>query len=74
MPNMEFDGRHHIFDEMSFGISYATNITPDPETGIGKWTDAPDHRRHPREASAPMASIIGPPPCRSSFYREPVRR
>src|SRR6185437_325476 len=22
-----------------FGTIYATNITPDPETGIGKWTD-----------------------------------
>ena len=23
-----------------FGIYYSPNITPDPETGIGKWTDA----------------------------------
>src|SRR5262245_5481246 len=22
-----------------FGVAYAPNITPDPETGIGKWTD-----------------------------------
>jgi hypothetical protein len=25
--------------EGPFGTVYATNITPDPETGIGKWTD-----------------------------------
>src|SRR4030095_8332937 len=25
--------------EGPFGTVYSTNITPDPETGIGKWTD-----------------------------------
>src|SRR6187397_1382023 len=28
-----------VFDEEPFK-AYAPNITPDPETGIGKWTDA----------------------------------
>ena len=26
--------------ETPFGTFYSPNITPDPETGIGKWTDA----------------------------------
>jgi mono/diheme cytochrome c family protein len=26
--------------EGPFGVSYSTNLTPDPETGIGRWTDA----------------------------------
>src|SRR5262245_60889983 len=24
----------------SFGVMYSTNITPDPETGIGTWSEA----------------------------------
>ena len=28
-----------VFDEKPFK-AYASNITPDPETGIGKWTEA----------------------------------
>jgi hypothetical protein len=28
-----------LFDEPPFK-AYAANITPDPDTGIGKWTDA----------------------------------
>src|SRR5215469_10042741 len=27
-----------------FGIFYGPNITPDPETGIGKWSQADFHR------------------------------
>src|SRR3989475_10278624 len=26
--------------ELLFGVVYSRNITPDPETGIGRWTDA----------------------------------
>jgi mono/diheme cytochrome c family protein len=26
--------------EGPFGVSYSTNLTPDPETGIGRWSDA----------------------------------
>ena len=26
--------------DLSFGVVYTPNITPDAETGIGKWTDA----------------------------------
>ena len=38
MPGMELAGGTKF--QEGFGISYASNITPDPETGIGKWTDA----------------------------------
>ena len=40
--------------------SYATNITPDRETGIGKWTDAQIVTAI-REGKRPDGSIIGPP-------------
>jgi mono/diheme cytochrome c family protein len=35
-----------------FGVFYSTNITPDPETGIGRWSDA-DFVRAMREGLAP---------------------
>lgn len=47
------------FDE-PFGVAYAPNITPDPETGIGKWTDA-QLITAIREGKRPDGSIIGPP-------------
>lgn len=40
--------------------SYAPNITPDPETGIGKWTDI-QIIKSIREGKRPDGSIIGPP-------------
>lgn len=40
--------------------SWATNITPDAETGIGKWTDAQIIIAI-REGKRPDGSIIGPP-------------
>jgi len=58
MPGMELAGGTK-FDE-NFGISYAPNITPDPETGIGKWTDAQIIAAI-REGKRPDGSIIGPP-------------
>src|SRR5262249_37510991 len=47
------------FDE-PFGVAYAPNITPDPETGIGKWTDA-QIMTAIREGKRPDGSLIGPP-------------
>jgi mono/diheme cytochrome c family protein len=40
--------------------SYAPNITPDMETGIGKWTDA-QLITSIREGKRPDGSLIGPP-------------
>ena len=48
-----------VFDEPVFKV-YAPNITPDPETGIGKWTDA-QLAKAIREGVRPDGSIIGPP-------------
>jgi mono/diheme cytochrome c family protein len=47
------------FDEKPF-TAYAPNITPDPETGIGKWTDAQIIAAI-REGKRPDGSTIGPP-------------
>jgi mono/diheme cytochrome c family protein len=56
-----------LFDEPPFK-AYASNITPDPETGIGKWTDA-QLARAIREGVRPDKSIIGPP-MPVEFYRQ----
>jgi cytochrome c553/mono/diheme cytochrome c family protein len=48
-----------VFDEEPFK-AYASNITPDPETGIGKWTEAQIVRAI-REGIRPDGSLIGPP-------------
>jgi len=48
-----------VFDEKEFK-AYAANITPDPETGIGKWTEA-QLVRAIREGIRPNGSLIGPP-------------
>ncbi|MBL8337896.1 MAG: c-type cytochrome [Rhodoferax sp.] len=55
-----------LFDEPPFK-AYASNITPDPETGIGKWTDA-QLARAIREGVRPDKSLIGPP-MPIEFYR-----
>ncbi len=47
------------FDTPAFK-AYAPNITPDPDTGIGKWTDA-QLGKAIREGVRPDGSIIGPP-------------
>lgn len=54
------------FDEPPFK-AYAANITPDPDTGIGKWTDA-ELAKAIREGVRPDKSIIGPP-MPIEFYR-----
>jgi mono/diheme cytochrome c family protein len=43
-----------------FGTAYAPNITPDPETGIGKWTDR-QLITAIREGTRPDGTVIGPP-------------
>ncbi len=55
-----------VFDEPPFK-AYASNITPDPETGIGKWTDA-QLAKAIREGIRPDKSVIGPP-MPMAFYR-----
>jgi len=55
-----------LFDEEPFR-AYARNITPDPETGIGKWSDAQIIRAF-REGIRPDGTVIGPP-MPIAFYR-----
>jgi mono/diheme cytochrome c family protein len=55
-----------VFDEEPFK-AYAPNITPDPETGIGKWTEA-QLAKAIREGIRPDGSVIGPP-MPMMFYR-----
>ncbi len=55
-----------VFDDAMFK-AYAPNITPDPDTGIGKWTDA-QLAKAIREGIRPDGSIIGPP-MPIEFYR-----
>lgn len=45
---------------LPLGIIHVPNITPDPETGIGKWTDV-QLVAAIREGRRPDGSIIGPP-------------
>lgn len=55
--------------EFDLGVlkAYASNITPDRETGIGKWTDA-QLGKAIREGIRPDGSIVGPP-MPIHFYR-----
>ena len=55
-----------VFDEPPFR-AVASNITPDPETGIGRWTDA-QIATAIREGKRPDGSLIGPP-MPFGFYR-----
>ena len=55
-----------VFDEEPF-TAYAPNITPDPKTGIGTWTDGQIGKAI-REGVRPDGSIIGPP-MPVAFYR-----
>jgi len=48
--------------------AFAANITPDPETGIGKWTDA-QLAKAIRMGVRPDKSLIGPP-MPIEFYRD----
>ena len=55
-----------VFDEAPFR-AVAANITPDPETGIGKWSDA-QLVKAIREGVRPDGTVIGPP-MPIEFYR-----
>jgi mono/diheme cytochrome c family protein len=57
-PGMELAGGLR-FDE-GFGTAFAPNITPDFETGVGKWSDAQIVAAI-REGRRPDGTIIGPP-------------
>lgn len=58
VPGMEFAGGFRIVD---MGIdAHAANITPDPETGIGTWSDA-EIVTAIREGKTPDGRIIWPP-------------
>lgn len=48
------------FAHPGFFTAYSTNITPDPETGIGKWTDA-QLKVAIREGRRPDGTAIRPP-------------
>jgi mono/diheme cytochrome c family protein len=58
LPGKELAGGTK-FDEKPF-TAYAANITPDNETGIGRWTDA-QLIAAIREGRRPDGSLIGPP-------------
>ncbi|HYH23615.1 MAG TPA: c-type cytochrome [Azospirillum sp.] len=55
------------FQDAAF-TAYAANITPDPETGIGRWTDEQIIAAI-REGRRPDGSLIGPP-MPVQFYRD----
>ena len=55
-----------LFDEPLFK-AYVSNITPDPATGIGKWTDT-QLKKAIREGVRPDGRLIGPP-MPMEFYR-----
>ncbi len=57
-PGMELAGG--FVSESDEFTSYAPNITPDAETGIGAWSDA-EIMTAIREGRRPDGSIIGPP-------------
>lgn len=62
-PQGDLPGRNlaggMVIEEPAFR-AIGPNITPDPETGIGRWTDA-QLARAIREGIRPDGSVIGPP-------------
>lgn len=58
LPGMSLAGGLPVQDPGFTAVS--ANITPDPETGIGKWTDA-QITLAIREGRRPDGSLIGPP-------------
>jgi mono/diheme cytochrome c family protein len=52
-------GGQHIRED-AFGLAVASNITPDPATGIGAWTDA-EIIRAIREGKGKHGRTLGPP-------------
>ena len=67
MANMALAGGFE-FDDGPIGHVVVRNITPDSETGIGKWTEA-EIVTALRNGTRPDGTLIGPPmPIR--FYRQ----
>jgi len=60
MKGVELAGGFSFGGDKAPFKSYAANITPDRETGIGKWTDA-QLVTAIREGKRPDGSVIGPP-------------
>lgn len=58
IPGMEYAG-NFVIEEPGFR-AYAPNITPDPETGIGEWTDA-EIERAIRLGINKDGDVMGPP-------------
>lgn len=58
-PGMALAGGF-VIEEPGLFRAVAPNITPDPETGIGRWTDA-QIALAIREGRRPNGSLIGPP-------------
>lgn len=58
LPGKHLAGGFQLDD--SFGTWIAPNITPDPETGIGRWTDS-EIIRAIREGKRPDGKTLGPP-------------
>lgn len=56
MPGMDYAGGMR-FEMKSGGEIHSANITPDPETGIGKWTEAQFIDRFKSIANAPEESL-----------------
>ena len=59
IPGMALAGGFE-FDDTPIGHVVGPNITPDPETGIGKWTEAQIVTAL-RDGTRPDGTIIGPP-------------
>lgn len=59
IPGKEFAGGFHIVEEGVFDV-HAANITPDPDTGIGTWSDEQIITAI-REGRTPDGRIIFPP-------------
>lgn len=60
MKGVELAGGNSFGGDKGPFKSYASNITPDRETGIGAWTDAQIVRAI-RQGQRPDGSVIGPP-------------
>lgn len=58
IPGMEYAG-NFVIEEPGFR-AYAPNISPDPETGIGEWTDQ-EIERAIREGIDRDGEVMGPP-------------
>ena len=67
IPGMELAGGFKVDGGGAF-TAVAPNITPDPETGIGKWTDAQIITAI-REGKRPDGTTIGPPMPIGMYHR-----